>query len=74
VEGSEPKFLRHSGQRLVTIVGLDVERRAVTEFTVQSLLVESRLPRARDGLEVVESSSVTGVVGTVLPLVAPVSR
>ena len=51
-------FSGHSGLRLVTVVGLDFEPRAVTEFTVQLFLVESRRPRARGGLEVVESSSV----------------
>jgi len=67
-------FSGHSGLRLVTIGGPDFERRAVTEFTVQLLLVESRRPRARGGLEVVESSSVAAVVGAVLPLVGLVSR
>ena len=67
-------FSSHSGLRLATIVGLDIERGAVTEFIVQMLLVESRRPRARGGLEVVESSSVAAVVGTVLPLVGLFSR
>ena len=51
------------GPRLVTIVVLDFEWRAVVELAVKSFLVEPRDPCTRGDFEIVKALPVTSVVG-----------